>query len=302
MSGADDHRVPPDGPPDEPPNGPLDAEPETSPEPDSEELPKTWFEATPAGLPDSGADSGAEPGGMTLRQRLEWLTRVTLLVFILASAAFLSAITAMRIAIHGREVAMPNLVGKNVAEADHLLRSSGLLLRVADRMYSDLPINVVVRQTPPPGMQMKVSQQAHVILSLGQRQLSIPALEGKSLRASRIELLRAGLQIGEVSSVTLPEALGDTVVIQSPRPGNGAATPRVNVLVAQPARESAYIMPALAGLSEAEAARLLSQVPLRYKANYVAAAQWPHGAVIEQAPPAGARVAVSATVELTVAN
>jgi beta-lactam-binding protein with PASTA domain len=289
MSSADDPRVPPDEPP--------GSEPKTSPEPDSEELPKTWFEAAPAAPPDSGA----EPEGMTLRQRLEWLTRVALLIFILASAAFLSAITAMRIAIHGREVTMPNLVGKNVAEADHLLRSSGLLLRVADRIYSDLPINVVVRQTPPPGMQMKVSQQAHVILSLGQRQISIPALEGKSLRASRIELLRAGLQIGEVSSVTLPEA-EDTVVIQDPPPGNGAATPQVNVLVAQPAGEAAYVMPTLAGLNEAEAARLLSQVPLRYHANYVAAPQWPHGAVIEQTPPAGARVPVSATVELTVAN
>ncbi|MDP9147622.1 MAG: hypothetical protein M3N22_08165, partial [Acidobacteriota bacterium] len=62
---------------------------------------------------------------MTLRERLEWLSRIALLVFILASAAFLSAITAMRIAIHGREVTMPNLVGKNVSEANQLLRSNG---------------------------------------------------------------------------------------------------------------------------------------------------------------------------------
>ena len=41
---------------------------------------------------------------MTLRERLEWVSRMSLLVFILASAAFLSAITAMRVAIHGREV------------------------------------------------------------------------------------------------------------------------------------------------------------------------------------------------------
>ena len=54
---------------------------------------------------------------MTLRERLEWVSRMALLVFILAAAAFLSAITAMRIAIHGREVNMPNLVGKNVSEA-----------------------------------------------------------------------------------------------------------------------------------------------------------------------------------------
>lgn len=80
---------------------------------------------------------------MNLRERLEWATRMALLVFILASAAFLSAITAMRIAIHGREVNMPNLVGKNVSEANGMLRSHGLVLRVADRIYSELPINVV---------------------------------------------------------------------------------------------------------------------------------------------------------------
>src|SRR2546429_1284422 len=142
---------------------------------------------------------------MTLRERLEWLTRMTLLVFILASAAFLSAITAMRIAIHGREVTMPNLVGKNVSEANNMLRSRGLVLRVADRIYSEQPVNVVLRQTPPAGLLMKVSQQAHVVLSLGQRQLQTPMLEGNSLRASRVELLRQGLQVGEVSAMRSEE-------------------------------------------------------------------------------------------------
>src|SRR5574337_59587 len=123
---------------------------------------------------------------MTFGERLEWLMRMAVLMFILASAAFLSAITAMRFAIHGREVTMPNLVGKNVSEATQMLRSRGLLLRVADRIYSEQPMNAVVRQTPPPGMLMKVSQQAHVVLSLGQRQLQIPALENSSLRVSRI--------------------------------------------------------------------------------------------------------------------
>ena len=100
---------------------------------------------------------------MRLLERVEWLGRIAFLVFILASAAFLSAITAMRIAIHGREVSMPNLVGRNVSEASQALRAKGLILRVADRVYSDLPINQVVRQTPSPGMLMKVSQQAHEI-------------------------------------------------------------------------------------------------------------------------------------------
>jgi len=239
---------------------------------------------------------------MTLRERLEWASRMALLVFILASAAFLSAITAMRIAIHGREVNMPNLVGKNVTEANGLLRSRGLVLRVADRIYSELPINVVVRQSPPPGMLMKVSQQAHVVLSLGQRQLQIPLLEGNSLRASRIELLRGGLQVGEVSGITMPDEPADTVILQTPRPGAGAATPRVDVLVSDGPRENSYVMPHLVGLNENDAQHRLDVAGLRRKVNYVAAPQWPHGAVIDQTPLAGRRITTSVTIELTVAN
>jgi hypothetical protein len=239
---------------------------------------------------------------MTLRERLEALGQTALLIFILTSAAFLSAITAMRIAIHGRETTMPNLVGKNVGEASSMLRSRGLVLRVADRVYSDEPINVVVRQTPSAGLLMKVSQQAHVVLSLGQRQLEIPLLEGSSLRVSRIELLRAGLQVGEVSAVTMPDEPVDTVVLQTPRPGAGAATPRVDVLVSQGPRDVAYVMPHLVGLNEVDAQHRLDVAGLHRRVNYVTAPQWPHASVIDQSPLAGSRVSASATIELTVAN
>jgi eukaryotic-like serine/threonine-protein kinase len=238
---------------------------------------------------------------MTLRERLEWLSRMTLLVFILASAAFLSAITAMRVAIHGREVTMPNLVGKKVSEANQLLRSSGLVLRVADRVYSELPANVVVRQTPTAGLLMKVSQQAHVVLSLGQRELTIPRLAGTTLRISRIEMLRAGLQIGEVSNISIANEPPDTVVMQNPKPGTGAATPRVDVLVSQGDRDKAYVMPHLVGLNETDAQHRLDLASLRRKVNLVAAPQWPHGAVIDQSPVAGSRIAATSAVELTVA-
>src|SRR5215813_10270417 len=228
-----------------------------------------------------------------LRERLESLGQTALLIFILASAAFLSAITAMRIAIHGRETTMPNLVGKNVAEASKMLSSNGLMLRVADHVYNDLPINVVVRQTPPPGMLMKQSQLAHVVLSLGQRQLQIPLLEGNTLRASRIELLRQGLQVGEVSAVTMANQPADAIVLQNPKPGAGAATPRVDVLISQGPKEASYLMPHLVGLSEVDAQRRLDQAQMRRKVNYVGAPQWPHGSVIDQSPMAGAKVAAS---------
>jgi len=239
---------------------------------------------------------------MNFRERLEWLARMVFLAFILASAAFLSAITAMRIAIHGREVTMPNLVGKGVSEASNDLRSRGLILRVADRVYSEQPINTIVRQTPSPGMLMKVSQQAHVVLSLGQRALQIPDLEGNSLRVSRIELLRGGLQVGEVSALSVPDVGADTVMLQNPKPGGASATPRVDVLVSQGAREDAYVMPHLIGLNVADAVRKLEIVNIKRKLNTLSAPQWPHSALVDQTPTAGSRIPLSSTAELTVAE
>src|SRR5712692_6594592 len=107
---------------------------------------------------------------MSFRERFEWLMRMALLVFILAAAAFLSAITAIRFAIHGREVEMPNLVGQDERDAQTLLSGRGLEMKMADRVYADLAVGRVVRQSPPAGTHMKVTQQAHVVLSLGPRQ------------------------------------------------------------------------------------------------------------------------------------
>jgi len=56
------------------------------------------------------------------------------------------------------------------------------------------------------------------------------------------------------------------------------------------------------GLNEAEAGRRLDPAGLRRKTDYVPATEWPHGAVIDQAPAAGSRVSQSATVAIKVAE
>ena len=61
---------------------------------------------------------------MRLKERLQWILRMALLLFILASVAFLSALTAMRFAIQGREVAMPDVVGKRPMEAQQILQGA----------------------------------------------------------------------------------------------------------------------------------------------------------------------------------
>jgi beta-lactam-binding protein with PASTA domain len=240
---------------------------------------------------------------MSLRERIEWVFRMGLLVFILAAAAFLSAVTAMRFAIQGREVTMPNLVGKSSADALAILQGRGLELKVVDRVYSDLPTNAVARQSPPEGERMKVGQNAHVVLSLGPQNVTTPSLVGESLRVARIQLLQIGLQLGEVTTYAAPATLSDTILQQTPLPGTRAASPRVDLLVAQGDSTASYVMPWLVGLSLPDADRLLASAGFKLsKTTYVPSTQWPKGAVTEQTPEAGSKIIGDTSIELVVSQ
>ena len=133
---------------------------------------------------------------MAFREKMEWTMHMGLLVFILAAAAFLSAITTIRIAIRSRQVQLPNLVGQNLTSAQDEARQRGIELKVADRIYDALPAGTVVRQSPPAGTQVKISQYAHVVVSLGSVKTSIPPIEGTSLRTARIALASGEIATG----------------------------------------------------------------------------------------------------------
>jgi beta-lactam-binding protein with PASTA domain len=241
---------------------------------------------------------------MKLRERLHWIFRMALLLFILSSVAFLSALTAMRFAVQGREVMMPDVVGINGAQAQQILGQRGIGIKVEDRLYSGFPVDAVVRQSPQANMEVKVGQNAHVVLSLGPQKVTIPQLEDKSMRAAQIEMLRDGLQLGEVSSAHLPDDPEDTVIEQDPAPGRtGVTSPHVNLLVSLGPPPPAYIMPELIGIPVAEAESKLNAAGLKVaKLTPATVPDAVHGAVIDQTPPRGQRVDANTPIELQVAE
>jgi beta-lactam-binding protein with PASTA domain len=244
-----------------------------------------------------------QPSTEKWRERLERVLRLSVLVFVLAAAGFLSAVTTIRIAIRGRIVSMPNLVGQAEPGAQHMLAVRGLQLRVADRVYSPMPVNTIVRQSPPPGEEMKISQDAHVVLSLGPQTVKIPGLEGQSMRAARIDLLQSGLQLGEVTAIYLPGTQPDIVLKQDPPEGTTASSPHVDLLVSSADRQAFYVMPSLVGLEQQEASRTLGAAGLKSgKVNRIAQAGAPKGTIVGQNPPGGDRIPADTTVELGVAD
>ena len=75
------------------------------------------------------------------------------MIAILVVAAGVSAITAMRWAIQGKEVTVPVLTGKTEAEAAAILETNKLVLRVSGKSDSATMFLLVkiVEQFPPAG-------------------------------------------------------------------------------------------------------------------------------------------------------
>ncbi|HEV2386855.1 MAG TPA: PASTA domain-containing protein [Candidatus Acidoferrales bacterium] len=239
-----------------------------------------------------------------LVERLRWLGRLFLLLFVLGSAAFLSAITAMRFAIEGRVVKMPNVVNRSFADAQAALRYNQLGVAVADHVYSSLPVDAVVRQSPPPGTELKLGQRVELVLSLGAQKVTVPNLIDRSLPAARLQLLTAGLQLGEVSYIYASGEPADLILQQDPLPGEtGLTSPRVSLLVSLGPRPPAFVMPDLTGLAVSDAQSRLQAAGVGFPSvAFVTTAGAAAGSIVGQNPPTGGRVDRATDVQLNVVS
>jgi beta-lactam-binding protein with PASTA domain len=233
--------------------------------------------------------------------------RFVFLALVLLTVALMSALTAMRVAIHGREVAVPKLVGLTPLQAERLALQNGLLIDIEDRFYSaEVAEGRIMSQLPPAGQKVRRGWRVRLAESLGPQQVVIPDVVGQSGRAAEINLRRRGLEPGTVALAHIPGQPLDQVIAQSPPPAAiGIASPKVNLLLAAAPDPPAFVMPNFAGHQLAEAARYIQDAGLRLGAVRVSTngAGQSAGAptvVVKQSPAAGQKVSPGMSVELDV--
>ncbi|MGB0048926.1 MAG: PASTA domain-containing protein, partial [Terriglobales bacterium] len=91
-----------------------------------------------------------------------------LLALVLMTVALISALSAMQMAIHGREVAIPKLVGMSPLEAERAGSALGLQVVVERQFYSpEIPEGKIMTQVPPPGTKVRRGWSVRVAQSLG---------------------------------------------------------------------------------------------------------------------------------------
>src|ERR1700694_2182163 len=192
--------------------------------------------------------------------------RMLLLALVLMTVALVSALMAMRLAIHGREVTIPKLVGMSPLEAERAGAASGLLV-VVERQFYSAEIregNVMTQMQPPPGTKVWRGWSIRVAESLGPQRVAIPNVTGGSERVAELNIRRRGLGLGSVAHVSLPDAPQDQVISQSP-PANasGVSAPKISLLVGDGPEPAIYVMPNLTGQPLGSATLALQDAGIR---------------------------------------
>jgi len=215
--------------------------------------------------------------------------RFIFLALILLVVALFSALTAMRFAIHTREVAVPDLVARTPAEARRIAELNGFQFEVERQYYSPkIPAGLVLSQLPPAGTQIRRGWQIRVAESLGPQRVEIPNVMGQSERAAEINILRRGLDVGAVAQVQLAGAPVDQVIGQSPSPSaTSISAPKINLLAAQPPPPQAFVMPSFIGQTVSAATEALKDAGLRV-GNVTMVAPLPNAPVPSTMPQSSA--------------
>jgi eukaryotic-like serine/threonine-protein kinase len=246
--------------------------------------------------------------------------RFVLMTLVLVTVGVMSALTAMRVAIHGREVTVPNFVKLSVSEAERTADNNGLAVSMEGQFYSaDIAEGRIVSQQPPPGTRVRRGWRVRLAQSLGVQKVMIPDVLGESPRAAELNVRQRGLEIDTIAEAHIPDAPTEQVIAQSPPPAAvGVQSPKLSVLLATAPDPPTFVMPNFVGRSLAEASANIEQGGFKLSlvktaapaASPVSTAANPPATgsissittVVRQSPTAGQKIAADTPIVLEVSR
>ncbi|MBI3921851.1 MAG: protein kinase [Armatimonadetes bacterium] len=141
------------------------------------------------------------------------------LAIILASILLIVGVGYFYVATTPKEVAVPDLAGKSIAEAEALLESANLFFTEARKEYDPkVAEGCVIATMPPAGRKVKEGRTISARVSLGQELVQVPDLREIPLEKAKGTLKEAGLALGDVQEVYSPLVPKGLILSQLPAP------------------------------------------------------------------------------------
>ena len=238
-----------------------------------------------------------------VRRRVWTAGRLLLLAGGLCATFGLFFLTSFAVATRAREVRVPDVRGKSVADARAALGAVGLAAEIDPVRRSDakVPADHILTQEPDPGSPLRRQRPVRIHVSDGQRAPVVPAVIGQQDQAATSILTQQGITVAARIDVRSRDAAVGAVVAQDPA-ANGRAQ-SVTLLVNRGLPDQSFVMPDLIGTVGARAVDVLRSHSLRVaEPTQVAYPGLPPGVVVRQTPQAGYRTAPDELIVLEVSK
>ena len=169
---------------------------------------------------DGGAAAGTHPRSHARSwwARQDWWFALALAFFVGVTVWFSRAIQDF-LTPPAKTVAAPAIVGETLSDAVGTAQGMRLATSVVQRTPSDrYPRDVVMRQDPVAGTQVRQGRRISLVVSNGVQIFPMPDLRYESRRELGLDLSHYKLQLGKVKIVQSDEVPSEAVVAQDPPP------------------------------------------------------------------------------------
>jgi len=203
------------------------------------------------------------------------------------------------------EVQAPDVVGLPRTEAAAALSAAGLSVGVVTEQASDdVPVGLVMRQTPAAGAEVSAGTSVDLVLSTGPAPVTVPDVRSLTRSAAETALGNVGLAVGTVTQEPSATVPAGQVIRQTPEAGAElAAGAAVDLVLSTGPESTAVTVPDVRSLTRSAAETALGNAGLVVGAvTEEASATVPAGRVIRQTPEAGAAVATGTAVALVIST
>lgn len=207
------------------------------------------------------------------------------------------------VAISIPPIVVPDLIGMTRAAAESKILGENLVVGSIFEDYDEtIPINIVMKQNPQPGIEVKEGTNVDFLISKGPYPKStVPDLIGRTIAEATALLEAANLKLGEVLDLKTDRVAEGRIADQQPNPGTVVKEESsVKVWKAVPIPVEGVRVPDLIGMDIEQAKAKLKAEGLRLGEITEKAADEKGGTVWKQNPDAGTEVALESVVDLTV--
>lgn len=194
-------------------------------------------------------------------------------------------------------VDVPNVVGKQVIVAKHILEDNHLRVSVSEVSNPDVPAGQVISQSPEANEQVKEQRTVHLVVSKGVGDITMPDITGMTLDQARTRLKSLGLVIGKITTASDDSKEDGVILMQSP-PGDSKVTKGTTVDVTVNRVKSKKVeLPNLVGMTVKDAKDALTSLGLNVGA--ISGAGDDTAVITQQSPEAGSSLDANTSVALT---